>query len=121
MTTVLTVDDSSAIRHMVAAVLVASGYEVTQAEDGVEGLRLAGEQPYDVVISDVNMPNMGGYEFVRALRKLHSYQHAPVLMLTTEHETDKKQEGRAAGANGWIIKPIDPDQLLKAVKRVTPD
>ena len=117
---VLAVDDSQSIRQMVAATLVSGGYQVELAEDGLAGLKLAEKKAYDVVISDVNMPNMGGYQFVRELRKLPEHQFTPVLMLTTEFEQRHKQQGRDAGANGWIIKPIDPDQLLRAVTRVTP-
>jgi two-component system chemotaxis response regulator CheY len=116
---ILAVDDSQAIRHMVVATLAANGYEVEQAEDGVAGLHLAEDTTYDLIISDVNMPNMGGYEFVESVRKLGGHQFTPILMLTTEFENDKKLAGRNAGANGWIIKPIDPDQLLRAVNRVT--
>ncbi|XOV83175.1 MAG: response regulator [bacterium] len=116
---ILAVDDSQAIRHIVAATLNAHGFEVEQAQDGVAGLSLVEKSAYDLIISDVNMPNMGGYEFVTAVRGLEAYKHTPILMLTTEFEDDKKQAGRNAGANGWIIKPIDPDQLLRAVTRVT--
>jgi two-component system chemotaxis response regulator CheY len=116
---ILAVDDSQAIRHMVAATLISNGFEVEQAEDGLAGLQLAQDGAYDLILSDVNMPNMGGYEFVAAVRSLAEHKYTPILMLTTEFEDNKKQAGRNAGANGWIIKPIDPDQLLKAVTRVT--
>lgn len=91
------------------------------AEDGELGLSAALGGSFDLIISDVNMPNMNGYEFVRELRQTSEYEYTPVLMLTTEFEDAKKQEGRHAGANGWIIKPIDIDQLLRAVNRVLPD
>ena len=118
MTFILSVDDSQAIRQMVDATLSSSGYQVISAENGLHGLEAAGGQSFDLVISDVNMPEMGGYDFVRALRKIEEYAHVPVLMLTTEFEDRHKKAGRDAGANGWIIKPIDPDQLLRAVQRV---
>ncbi|MFK7732223.1 MAG: response regulator [Pseudomonadales bacterium] len=119
MTRILAVDDSKAIRQMVAATLQADGYDVTTADDGSQGLEIAEQESFDLVISDVNMPIVGGYEFVRSLRSNDAYRHTPVLMLTTEFEDHHKKTGREAGASGWIIKPIDPDKLIKAVRRVT--
>lgn len=104
---------------MVRATLSSSGHEVVEAEDGEVGLQRARDGVFDLVISDVNMPNVGGYRFVAALRELPDYASVPVLMLTTEFEDAHKKAGRDAGANGWIIKPIDPDRLLRAVSRVT--
>ncbi len=118
MTRILAVDDSKAIRQMVAATLAADGYDVATADDGSSGLEAAEKEAFDLVISDVNMPNIDGYEFVRALRNHDNYRHTPVLMLTTEFEDHHKKIGREAGASGWIIKPIDPDKLIKAVRRV---
>lgn len=116
--TILTVDDSPSIRRLIAATLSSAGYEVCQAEDGQQGLSIAAERKFDAIISDVNMPVMGGMEFVTKVRTYDAHQYTPILMLTTEFEAEMKQEGKAAGASGWLIKPLDPDQLLKAIKRL---
>lgn len=116
--TILTVDDSPSIRRLIAATLTAAGYEVCQAEDGQQGLAIAAQRQFDAIISDVNMPVMGGMEFVAKVRTYAAHQYTPILMLTTEFEAEMKQEGKAAGASGWLIKPLDPDQLLKAIKRL---
>jgi len=118
MTKILAVDDSTSMRQMVTFTLQSAGYEVKDAKDGVEALEIAQSEQFDVVISDVNMPNMNGIELVKALRNLPAYKFVPILMLTTESSTEKKQEGREAGATGWIVKPFDPDKLLATIKRV---
>lgn len=118
MTTVLAVDDSASMRQMVSFTLKGAGYEVVEAKDGVEGLELAKKGKFDLVITDVNMPNMDGISLIRELRALSDYKFTPMLMLTTESGTDKKSEGKAAGATGWIVKPFNPDQLLATIKRV---
>lgn len=116
--TILTVDDSPSIRRLIAATLSSAGYEVCQAEDGQKGLAIAAGRKFSAIISDVNMPNMGGMEFVTNVRTYPEHQYTPILMLTTEFEANMKQEGKAAGASGWLIKPLDPDQLLKAIRRL---
>jgi len=118
MTKILAVDDSASMRQMVAFTLKSAGYEVTDASDGAEALEIAKKQSFDVVITDVNMPNMDGISLCKELRKLPSFKFTPILMLTTESSTDKKQEGRGAGATGWIVKPFNPDQLLATVNKV---
>lgn len=118
MTTILAVDDSASMRQMVSFTLRQGGYQVVEAEDGEQGLKAARSGRFDLVISDVNMPVMDGITMIRALRGLPSYQFTPILMLTTESGGDKKQQGKAAGATGWIVKPFNPDQLLATVKRV---
>ncbi len=118
MTKILTVDDSASIRQMVSFTLKSAGFDVAEAEDGVEGLKTAKSDKFDLVISDVNMPNMDGISFVTELRTLGDYKFTPVLMLTTESSAEKKQAGRAAGATGWIVKPFNPDQLLATIKKV---
>jgi two-component system chemotaxis response regulator CheY len=118
MTKILTVDDSASIRQMVSFTLKSAGFDVAEAEDGVEGLKAVKSGKFDLVISDVNMPNMDGITFVTELRTLGDYKFTPVLMLTTESSADKKQAGRAAGATGWIVKPFNPDQLLATIKKV---
>jgi two-component system chemotaxis response regulator CheY len=107
------------MRQMVGLTLKSAGHEVVSAVDGVDGLAKASSgAPVDLVITDVNMPNMDGITLVRELRRLPQYQGVPLLVLTTEASTEKKQEGRAAGATGWIVKPFDPARLLATVQKV---
>lgn len=114
----LIVDDSTSMRQMVAFALSGGGYNVKEAEDGVAALEVAKTQKFDAVITDVNMPRMDGIELIRQLRALPSYKFTPLLMLTTESGADKKSEGKAAGATGWLVKPFDPEQLLATVRKV---
>ena len=116
--TILTVDDSSSMRQMVKATLSAAGYEVVQADDGVEALDIARATSVDLVITDVNMPRMDGITLVGKLRELPSYRLTPILLLTTESSPEKKMAGKRAGATGWIVKPFNPDQLLATMARV---
>ncbi len=118
MATILAVDDSNSMRQMVSFTLKQAGHDVTEAADGVEALELAKKSSFNLVISDVNMPKMDGLTLIKQLRTLPSYKFTPLLMLTTESGSDKKQEGKAAGATGWIVKPFNPDQLLSTVNRV---
>ncbi|MBL4681188.1 MAG: response regulator [Pseudomonadales bacterium] len=118
MTRILAVDDSASMRQMVAFTLKGGGFDVVEASDGVEALELAKENDCDLVLTDVNMPNMDGIELTKELRGLANYKFVPILMLTTESGMDKKTEGRAAGATGWIVKPFNPDQLLSTIKKV---
>jgi len=116
--TILTVDDAASMRQMVAYTLKTAGYNVMEAKDGVEALELAKNNDFNLIITDVNMPNMDGITLTRELRALSSYKFVPILTLTTESSKNKKDEGKKAGATGWIIKPFNPDQLLSTVKRV---
>jgi len=118
MTKVLAVDDSASMRQMVSFTLKGAGYDVVEAKDGVEALAIAKTSNFNLVVTDVNMPNMDGISLIRELRALPDYKFTPMLMLTTESGTDKKSEGKAAGATGWIVKPFNPDQLLATIKRV---
>jgi two-component system chemotaxis response regulator CheY len=116
--TVMTVDDSASLRQMIAIVLRGGGYDVVEAVDGVDALtKLLGLEP-DLILTDVNMPNMDGLEFTRQLRAMPQYKFVPIVLLTTESNADKKAQGKAAGATAWIVKPFDPDQLLAVVKKV---
>jgi two-component system chemotaxis response regulator CheY len=117
MTRVLTVDDSAAMRDLVTFTLTQAGYEVEQAKDGVEALTIARGAHFDLVLSDLYMPNMNGIEFIRALRAEGNYRMTPILMLTTETDLAKRREGKAAGATGWIVKPFFPDQLVASLNR----
>ena len=118
MATILAVDDSASMRQMVSFTLKGAGHDVTEACDGVEALAIAQGKSVDLVISDVNMPNMDGLALIAELRKLATYKFTPILMLTTESSTDKKMQGKSAGATGWIVKPFNPDQLLATIKKV---
>jgi two-component system chemotaxis response regulator CheY len=115
---ILTVDDSAAMRQMVEVTLTSAGYDVAQACDGREALNIAETNTFDLVITDVNMPEMDGLTLVRELRGLASYRHTPLLVLTTEATAERKLEGREAGATGWIVKPFNPDKLLATVAKV---
>jgi two-component system, chemotaxis family, chemotaxis protein CheY len=118
---ILTVDDSKTIRDMLKFTLAGAGLDVVQAEDGVDGLRVLGEvSGVDVIITDINMPNMDGFEFIENVRRDPSYKATPILVLTTESSTDKKTRARAAGATGWIVKPFDPQKLLDVIRKVSP-
>jgi len=115
----LIVDDSTMLRDMLSYALNEGGYtDVVEAVDGVDGLEKAQATAFDLIITDVNMPNMDGLTFVGELRKLPSYLKVPILVLTTERSDEMKTKGKAAGATGWIVKPFVPDQLLKAVNIV---
>ncbi|MFO8002654.1 response regulator [Thioalkalivibrio sp. AKL19] len=118
MAKVLVVDDSASMRQMVAFTLKQAGHEVVEGRDGKDGLSKAQGAKADLVITDVNMPTMDGLQLTRELRKLGDYKFTPILVLTTEAGPEKKQEGKAAGATGWLVKPFDPDQLMNTVNRV---
>ncbi len=116
---ILIVDDSSSMRTVVRIALEREGYQVIEAGDGREALLLLERTPkVHLIVSDVNMPNMNGFEFVTQV-KLHArHKFAPVIMLTTEVDDAKKQQGRTAGAKAWIVKPFKPPQLLDAVSKL---
>jgi two-component system chemotaxis response regulator CheY len=118
MTRILTVDDSTSMRQMVAFALSTAGFDVAEAPDGAAALAMAQKEKFSLVLADVNMPNMDGLSLVRALRVLPDYRFTPLLMLTTESTPEKKQEGKAAGATGWLVKPFNPEQLVATVRRV---
>lgn len=118
MAHILAVDDSASMRQMVAFALQGAGFDVTEAVDGQDALEIAQKQSFDAVVADVNMPRMDGITLIKSLRELANYKFTPLLMLTTEAGMDKKQEGKAAGATGWIVKPFEPDQLVSTLQRV---
>lgn len=115
---IMIVDDSSSVRQLVSSTLVDGGYEVTEAVDGQDAMEKFQSQPVDLVVSDLNMPNMDGIELVKQLRALPGQRFLPIIMLTTESQDAKKQEGRAAGASGWLVKPFKAEQILSVVKMV---
>jgi two-component system chemotaxis response regulator CheY len=118
--TVITVDDSMSIRETVKMILVSAGYQVLTAEDGVKGLQVCQQQKADLILSDLNMPNMDGISLIGKLRALPQYRFTPILMLTTESQEEKKLAGKRAGATGWIVKPFDPARILAVVQKVCP-
>ncbi len=118
MAYILTADDSPSIQQMVRLTLESQDHEVTTVDDGLPALEAAKEEEFDLIITDINMPNMGGFELIKALRKLPDHQMTPILCLTTESSDSYKKLGKEAGANGWIIKPFDPSDLQKMVSRL---
>jgi two-component system chemotaxis response regulator CheY len=114
----MTVDDSATIRQMVALTLRDAGYEVIEAVDGRDALERLAKESVDMLITDLNMPNLDGVGLIRAVRQDPANRFIPIIMLTTESHDSKKQEGKAAGASGWIVKPFKPEQLLGVVKMV---
>ncbi|MGB1110455.1 MAG: response regulator [Gammaproteobacteria bacterium] len=118
MPSVLVVDDSPSIRRMVTHTLKSAGFETLEAGDGLEALEIARDQTANLVITDVNMPHMDGISLVSELRALPNYRFKPILILTTESSRERKAQGKAAGATGWIVKPFDPVQLLDVTHKV---
>ncbi len=116
--TILTADDSASMRQMVTFTLKGAGYEVVEAVDGKDGLSMISQSKVDMIITDLNMPNMDGIEMIRNVRTMPQYKFIPIILLTTESQDGKKKEGKAAGATGWITKPFKPEQLLAVVKKV---
>lgn len=114
---ILIVDDSISMRQMTNMILSSAGYEVVQAVDGQDGVAKMSAD-IKVVITDYNMPNMNGIEFIKAVRSGTVNKSVPILMVTTESEDAKKQEGKSAGATGWITKPFDKDTLLQTINKV---
>ena len=116
--TVLTVDDSRMMREMPAMVLREAGFNVLQAEDGLDGLKVLEEAEPDVIITDINMPNLDGYGFIEGVRRDRRHRSRPILVLSTESDPEKKGRARAAGATGWIVKPFKAESLIDAIRRV---
>ena len=117
--TIMVVDDSLSIRQVVGIALKQAGYNVIEGVDGKDALAKLTGQKVNLIISDVNMPNMDGITFVRELKTRPAYKFTPVLMLTTESQEDKKEQGKAAGAKAWMVKPFKPEALLAAVQKLT--
>lgn len=115
--TFLIVDDSASMRQLVSFTVRDAGYDVVTAENGKDALAKASGAKIDMVITDLNMPEMDGITFIRQLRALPDYRFVPIVMLTTEAQEQKKQEGRSAGASGWIVKPFSPEKLLDVVRK----
>ncbi|WP_434341210.1 response regulator [Motilimonas cestriensis] len=116
--TILVVDDSASIRQVVGIALKGAGYDVIQACDGKDALSKMSGQKINLIISDVNMPNMDGISFLKEVKQHPKYKFTPVIMLTTEAGQGKMAEGRAAGAKAWVVKPFQPPQMLDAVAKL---
>jgi two-component system chemotaxis response regulator CheY len=117
---ILTIDDSKTIRDMLMLTLADAGFDVLQAVDGQDGIEVLGDQRVDVVITDINMPKMDGYEVIRCLRRSPVHKSTPILVLTTESDKDKRNLAREAGATGWMVKPFDPERLVATIRKVSP-
>ncbi|MBU0479580.1 MAG: response regulator [Proteobacteria bacterium] len=116
--TIMTVDDSASVRQMVNFTLSGAGYGVIEAEHGKDALAKLKAATVNMIITDLNMPEMDGIELVRAVRNDPALKFMPIVLLTTESQDTKKQEGKQAGATGWIVKPFKPEQLLGVVKKI---
>jgi two-component system chemotaxis response regulator CheY len=117
---ILTIDDSKTIRDMLMLTLSDAGFDVMQAVDGKDGLDVLGDDRVDVIITDINMPRMDGYEVIRQLRQNSVHKATPILVLTTESDVEKRNLARDAGATGWMVKPFDPERLVATVRKVAP-
>ena len=116
--TIMVVDDSASIRMVVGIALRGVGYEVIEAKDGKDAVEKMTGQKIHLIISDVNMPNMDGIDFVKAVKQMPNYRFTPIIMLTTESDESKKREGQAAGAKAWVVKPFKPEKMISAVQKL---
>jgi two-component system, chemotaxis family, chemotaxis protein CheY len=116
--TVMVVDDSASLRQVVGIALKGAGYDVLEGCDGQDALNKLTGQKVHLIISDVNMPNMDGISFVKAVKQMPNYKFTPIIMLTTESQEATKQQGQAAGAKAWVVKPFKPEQMLDAVSKL---
>ncbi len=116
--TIVTVDDAATMRKLIAFTLKGAGHNVLEAPDGMAALSALNSQTVDLVITDINMPKMDGFELIEAVRAVSGFRGTPILVLSTEFSDEKKARARSAGATGWIVKPFQPDQLISIVARV---
>jgi len=115
---ILIVDDSESIREVLTHSLQNAGYEVLQASDGVNALKVFQEQPVDLLLTDYHMPNMNGLELIGKVREIEEYRFIPILVLTTENQLNIIKEAKAAGATGWLLKPFNTEKLLMTLRKV---
>lgn len=116
---ILVVDDSRTVRQQVGFTLSKEGYDIIEAEDGRDGInKLQANPDTSMIVSDVNMPNMGGLEMVEAIRQIPQFKYVPIIILTTESSGDKVNRAKSAGSSGWLLKPFNPDQLLGAIRKL---
>lgn len=118
MKTILIADDSDSVRELVSFTLENAGYKVLAGSDGQEALKHLNGAEIDLVLTDLHMPNMDGIGLIKSVRSMPQYQYVPILFLTTESQVEKKEEAKAAGATGWIVKPFVPEKLLATVSKV---
>jgi two-component system chemotaxis response regulator CheY len=116
--TIMVVDDSTSVRQMVAFTIKNCGYEVIEAKDGQDALTKISGKTIDMIVTDLNMPNLDGIGLIRGVRAEPSHRFIPIIMLTTESQESKKVEGKQAGATGWIVKPFKPEQLVGVIRKV---
>ena len=116
--TILIVDDSASIRQVLSLVLKGAGYDVIEGVNGKDALSKLTGQRVHLIVSDVNMPELDGIGFVKAVKEMPAYKFTPIIMLTTESQEAKKREGQAAGAKAWLVKPFNPEQMLNAVQKL---
>lgn len=116
--TIMVIDDSASIRQVVGITLKKAGYSIVEAIDGRDALSKLTGQKVHLMVCDVNMPNMDGITFLKEVRQITTYRFTPIIMLTTESQASKKQEGRAAGARAWVVKPFKPEQMIAAIEKL---
>ena len=116
--TILVVDDAPSVRLVVVTALKGAGYEVVEASDGRDAICKLDGRKLDLIMCDLNMPNLDGVGFLTHLKAQTNYRFTPVIMLTTENAEDKRQQARAAGARAWIVKPFQPSKMLEAVAKL---
>lgn len=116
--TVMVVDDSMSMRKALGIALRGAGYEVVEASDGKDAISKLDGRKFNLIVSDVNMPNMDGISFVKAAKAMPNYRFTPIIMLTTESDMSKVQAGKEAGVRAWIVKPFQPPALLDAVSKL---
>ncbi|MBF0537512.1 MAG: response regulator [Nitrospirae bacterium] len=115
---IMIIDDSATLREVVKATLLKAGYEVLEAVDGKDALKKIAGQKINLIVCDVNMPNMDGITFLKEIKQQTAHKFVPIIMLTTESQETKKQEGKAAGAKAWVVKPFKPETMLAAVEKL---
>lgn len=115
---ILAVDDSVSIRKSISFILGQENFEVVEAENGADGLAKATADKFGLIITDINMPIMDGIQFIKELRNTAEHKFTPIIVLTTENQDSKMQEGKAAGATGWIVKPFSSEKLIAVVKKI---
>ena len=115
---ILAVDDSVSIRKSISFILGQENFEVVEAENGADGLSKANADKFGLSITDINMPIMDGIQFIKELRNTAEHKFTPIIVLTTENQESKMQEGKAAGATGWIVKPFSSEKLIAVVKKI---
>ena len=120
MRTILVVDDSATIRHVILYCLIEAGYQVIEAVDGQNALEKLAKNQVDLLLTDLHMPKMNGLELAKEVRASAKHKFIPILVLTTESQLSVKEEGKSIGVTGWFVKPFEPEQLIKAIKRVLP-